>query len=200
MLRKAALPAFEAIEAKILAAEHQFQLAMTWSRSREKAAELLRTLEWVHWNAALEVSQNTKVTDALLSLIRRDISSVLLLVDQTTLGKSYALNRFLIHLLTYVLGPVNLKNPSSSPLSGYPPALPTFGVLYGCATSIYEMAKNQVVVTYWDKSTETCTCDHFVERIGLSEAPALQLLGLKKADTRNRVHFSKIPLPFTSSS
>jgi hypothetical protein len=148
---------------EVIALEHQHALAMIWSSDIAREYE---TLDGAYSNICSDLAADPKVSVVVQSWRRHDVSAVRLVVRERYIGKAYALNRFLVHLMDKVFA--NAKSQYAR-------------VALGVPSGTMPLAGLPSVV---------------IERHGINaqEAPA-KLLGVTKISETRRGMFSRIPLP-----
>ncbi|MFE3968921.1 FAD-dependent monooxygenase [Stenotrophomonas sp. YIM B13575] len=169
--------------ADIQAMEAQHGLNAIWTATDPFRNQELPTLDAAYQKLATSLAGDQYVERALLSSLRKDVSSVHLCIKDACFSKAYALNRFLVHLLEQC-------TKKAAGAGGSPFVEVTRNVTLTSAKD------NSAMQTLNFSNGMTLHAEIVIVRFGpdRSALPA-QWLGLTTKDTVNRQELAAVPLP-----
>jgi len=169
--------------ADIQAMESQHLLTAIWTATDSHDSEELHTLDAAYQLRAKNLAADPQINCAVLNSFRTDVTSVHLCIKGKAFSKTYALNRFLVHLLEQCSKNVTRKT-----------GTPFFNVVRDVTLTAVNNQGFMKTLTF--SNGAVFPAEVVIIRFGAdrSQIPG-QWLGLTVRDTENRRELAAVPLP-----
>lgn len=179
---------------KILLIEQQHSLVRTWTNGAKSNED--DTLQKAYMQVITPLASTPEIRSTVFSLLRSDVNSVDMIVSENSLGKAYALNRFLVLLIDECY-----RNNACPP----PPECPKFRLHFNSELDnigiLTSGRRRTLTIVHRDRDQDRATSStldvtHIVIRGGVEKqlSPG-KLIGITKKDSENRGELALIPQP-----